>query len=163
MIERTPISPEASPCERFQRAAAAWLRSGEMARTGHLLSPLEELAGFNYGFVYLLRVDGQSVKIGFSEHPRRRMRELRSTYGDRLQLVACFVGEPEEERDAHKRFAHLRVENERFLSSPAIEAYFHQARERMRSQLREMHLCTTACPQAVERLDLRMLCAWLKR
>ena len=163
MIERTTIPPAASPCERFQRAAAAWLRSGEMARTGHLLSPLEELAGFNFGFVYLLRVDAQSVKIGFSEHPRRRMRELRSTYGDRLHLLACFAGEPEEERAAHKRFAHLRVENERFLYSPVIETYFQQAREQMRTRLRSMHLCTPTCPQAVDRLDLRMLCAWLKR
>jgi hypothetical protein len=163
MIERTPISPTASPCERFQRTAASWLRSGEMARTGHLLSPLEELAGYNYGFVYLLRVDDASVKIGFSEHPCRRMRDLRPTYGDRLRLMACFVGEPQEERDAHKRFAHLRVENERFLYSSAIETYFREARERVRGRLREMHLCTVACPQAVERLDLRMLCAWLKR
>lgn len=162
MIETRPHSA-LSPCERFQRTAQAWLRSGEIVRTGHLLSPLEELAGFNYGFVYLLQVDERSVKIGFSENPRRRMRELQPSYGEHLRLRNCFVGEPQAERDAHKRFAHLRIENERFCASSAIDTYFNERRVLMRQRLRTMHLCTTDCPQAVAHLDLRMLYSWLQR
>ena len=160
MIE---IVPDIDPCERFQRAAAAWLGSGEMVRTNHLLSPLEEFAGFNYGFVYLMHVDERSVKIGFSEHPTRRLRELRPSYGDRLRLRACFVGEPQAEREAHRRFVHLRVENERFLYAPGIENYFREERERVRERIRAMHLCTPECSQLVKGIDLRMLRAWLGR
>ncbi|HTX57815.1 MAG TPA: GIY-YIG nuclease family protein [Candidatus Acidoferrales bacterium] len=159
------ISVERTACERFQRVASAWLRSGEITRTNHLLSPLEELAGFNYGFVYLLDLDGASVKIGYSEHPARRIRELRAgfRYGDRLRLRSCFVGEPEEERALHRRFSHLRIEHERFLNTPAIEAEFTLARARVREKLRALHCCNTECPQIVRRLDLRMLSAWLRR
>jgi hypothetical protein len=159
------IEVERASCEKFQRIAQAWLRSGEITRTNHLLSPLEELAGFNYGFVYLLNVDEQSCKIGFSEHPMRRIREIRHSYryGERLQLRACFVGEPSAEREMHKRFAHLRIENERFLHSNAIDAAFLQARERMRVRLGALHLCSPECPQLVCSLDLRMLKTWLSR
>ncbi len=160
MIEAVP---SVSPCERYQRAAAAWLSSGEMVRTDHLLSPLEEFAGHNFGFVYLMRIDASAVKIGFSEHPMRRLRELRPSYGKDLRLRLCFVGEPEAEREAHRRFAHLRIENERFLAAPGIEAYFRSERERIRDRIRAMHLCSTECSQMVKALDLRMLRAWLSR
>ena len=158
MIETVPTA-----CERFQKVASEWLRSGELNRTNYMLSPLEELAGFNYGFVYLLDVDDDSCKIGFSEHPTRRIRELRYSYGERLRLRACFVGEPQRERELHQRFSHLRIENERFLKSGAITKYFEEERERMRSRLRSLHLCSPDCPQIVKRLDLRMLRTWLSR
>ncbi len=148
-------------CERFQRTAHAWLRSGEMTRTNHMLSPLEELAGYNYGFVYLLNVDEQRVKIGFSEHPMRRLRELRPLYGDRLRLRACFVGELHVERELHRRFAHLRTEYELFLRSDAIDVEFAERRIQMREQLRALHLCSPDCRQLVKGLDLRMLRTWL--
>lgn len=157
-----------SVCEQFQRVASAWLRSGEITRTNHMLSPLEELAGFNYGFVYLLELreaKTESVKIGFSEHPMRRIREIKANYryGTQLRLRACFVGEPVMEREMHKRFAHLRMQNEQFLASPAIDAAFARERELMRARLRKLHLCTPECDQLVKNLDLRMLCAWLRR
>lgn len=157
-----------STCETFQRVAAAWLRSGEITRTNHMLSPLEELAGFNYGFVYLLELRDaktESVKIGYSEHPMRRIREIKANYryGTNLRMRACFVGEPHVERELHKRFAHLRMQNEQFLASAAIDAAFAQERERVRARLRTLHLCTPECDQLVKNLDLRMLCAWLRR
>jgi hypothetical protein len=159
------ISVEQAECERFQTVASAWLRSGEITRTNHLLSPLEELAGFNYGFVYLLDLDESTAKIGYSEHPMRRIRELRTgfRYGQQLRLRACFVGEAEDERGLHRRFAHLRIEHERFLKSPAIVAEFTRARALVNEKLRTLHCCTTECPQIVERLDLRMLSTWLRR
>ena len=157
------IETVSAACERFQKVASEWLRSGELNRTNHMLSPLEELAGFNYGFVYLLDVDDDSCKIGFSEHPTRRIRELRYSYGERLRLRACFVGEPQRERELHQRFSHLRIENERFLKSDAITKFFAEERERVRSRLRSLHLCSPDCPQIVKRLDLRMLRTWLSR
>jgi hypothetical protein len=150
-------------CERFQRTAFAWLRSGELTRTNHMLSPLEELAGYNYGFVYLLDVDANRVKIGFSEHPVRRIRELRPLYGNGLRLRACFVGELHAERELHRRFAHLCTEYELFLRSDAIDVEFAERRIQMREQLRSLHLCTTECQQLVKGLDLRMLRTWLSR
>ena len=159
------IDVERHACERFQRVASAWLRSGEISRTNHLLSPLEELAGFNYGFVYLLDLGENAYKIGYSEHPVRRIRELRTghRYGEALRLRACFAGEQPEERALHQRFAHLRIEHERFMASAAIDTEFLRARERMRARLRSLHLCGTECPQLVKHLDLRMLGAWLRR
>jgi len=151
------------PCTRFQTVAWNWLQSGELVRTRRLLSPLEELCGFNYGFVYLMRVDAQSVKIGHSLHPMRRWRELLAEYGDRLRLVACFIGEPSKERFVHRRFRNLRLRNEIFYAHPLIEAYFTQAREEMRLQLRTLHICAATCPQLNKRLDLRMLGRWLAR
>lgn len=150
-------------CERFQRIAWDWLQSGEITRTAHLLSPIEELAGFNYGFVYLLSIDAQSVKIGFSEHPMRRLRELQLQYGGRLRLRACFVGDESAERFAHRRFASLRIKNELFCTHPLIEDYFKASRERMREKIREIHVCSQACRQINARLDLRMLGTWLAR
>lgn len=151
-------------CERFQKVAWNWLQSGEITRTAHLLSPLEELAGFNYGFIYLLDIAGERMyKIGYSEHPMRRIRELQPQYRTRLRLRACFVGDPQAERFAHRRFANLRIKNELFYAHPLIEEYFRTSRERMREQIREVHVCSGTCPQLNRRLDLRMLGAWLAR
>lgn len=150
-------------CERFQRVASAWLRSGEITRTNHLLSPMEELAGFNYGFVYLLEVQANAVKVGYSEHPMRRIRELRPLYGDALKLRSCFVGEQKKERELHQRFAHLRIEYELFLPSEAIVAAFAQERERVRARLGSLHICEPTCPQLVKNLDVRILRTWLRR
>ncbi|HET9095829.1 MAG TPA: GIY-YIG nuclease family protein [Candidatus Baltobacteraceae bacterium] len=153
----------ATQCRRFQEIAWNWLQSGEITRTAHMLSPLEELAGFNYGFIYLLCVDERCVKIGYSEHPMRRIRELQPQYHSRLRLRACFVGDPQAERFAHHRFANLRVKNELFYAHPLIEEYFRSSRERMREKIREVHVCSAECPQLNPRLDLRMLGVWLAR
>lgn len=162
MIEAAP-----SACSRFQTVAWNWLKSGEITRTAYKLSPLEELCGFNYGFVYLMQVDERSVKIGYSEHPMRRLRELLPEYGPQLRLITCFVGEPPVERFAHRRFRHLRMRvpigNEIFYAHPVIEAYFTQSRQEMLERLRALHICTPECEQFNKRLDLRMLGAWLSR
>ena len=150
-------------CGKFQRVAWDWLQSGEMTRTAHMLSPLEELAGYNYGFIYLLTVDAECVKIGFSEHPIRRIRELQPQYRRPLRLRACFVGDPQAERFAHRRFASLRIKNELFYAHPIIDEYFQSSRERMRATIRDVHVCSQGCPQLNPRLDLRMLGAWLGR
>jgi hypothetical protein len=149
-------------CERFQKVAWEWLQSGEITRTAHMLSPLEELAGFNYGFIYLLQVDNECVKIGYSEHPVRRIRELQPQYRNRLHLRACFVGDPQAERFTHRRFANLRIKNELFYAHPIIDDYFRTSRERMRETIRQIHVCTAVCPQLRPRLDLRILTTWLK-
>jgi hypothetical protein len=164
MIKEHASAPSTtSACERFQRVAWDWLQSGEITRTAHLLSPLEELAGFNYGFIYLLQVDAQCVKIGYSEHPMRRIRELQPQYQGRLRLRACFVGEPQAERFTHRRFANLRIKNELFYAHPIIDEHFRTSREQMRARIRETHICTHDCAQLNPRLDLRMLGTWLAR
>lgn len=157
------IETATANCETFQRIAWDWLQSGEITRTAHILSPLEELAGFNFGFVYLLAVDDCRVKIGFSEHPMRRIRELQPQYSRRLRLRACFVGDPPAERFAHRRFANLRIKNELFYAHPIIEEYFRTMREQVRLTIGKLHICTHSCPQLNPRLDLRMLGAWLAR
>jgi len=153
----------ATDCGRFQRVVWSWLQSGEMTRTFNMLSPLEELCGFNYGFVYLLDVDEFTVKIGFSEHVQRRIRELQPLYSKPLHLRACFVGDREAERFAHRRFANLHVKNELFTQHPLIDAYFTNCRAQMRERIKTLHVCGPECAQTIKRLDLRMLSAWLAR
>jgi hypothetical protein len=150
-------------CERFQKVVWEWLQSGEITRTAHMLSPLEELAGFNYGFIYLLQVDDLYVKIGYSEHPTRRIRELQPHYRNRLRLRACFVGDLAAEHFAHRRFAGLRIKNEVFYAHPIIDEYFQNSRNRMREEIRNIHVCSLQCPQLNRRLDLRMIATWLAR
>lgn len=150
-------------CELFQYVAWEWLQSGEITRTAHMLSPLEELAGFNYGFIYLLQVEQMCVKIGYSEHPMRRIRELQPQYKNRLRLRACFVGDPQAERFTHRRFASLRIKNELFYAHPIIDEYFQNSRSLMREEIRGIHICSLACPQLNRRLDLRMIATWLAR
>lgn len=157
------IEAVSAECSRFQTVAWTWLQSEEMTRTDYLLTPLEELCGFNYGFVYLMQVDAQSVKIGYSEHPKRRLRELLPEYGPALRLRRCFVAEPQVERFVHRRFRNLRIRNEIFCAHPLIEAYFTQSRAEMLERLRALHICSAQCPQLNKRLDLRMLGAWLSR
>ncbi len=158
MIERFE-----DPCSRFQSVAWRWLQSGEVTRTGYKLSPIEELCGFNYGFVYLMGVNERSVKIGHSEHPMRRLRELQPEYGSGLRLITCFVAEPPVERFAHRRFRNLRIRNEIFYAHPVIESYFAHARKEMQERLQSLHICSSACTALNKRLDLRMLGAWLGR
>ena len=121
-------------CGRFQRIAWDWLQSGEITRTAHMLSPIEELAGFNYGFIYLLAVDAQCVKIGYLRTSYAPAARMRAQYGSRLRLRACFVGNPPAERFAHRRFASLRIRNELFYAHPLIDTYFQTSRERMREE-----------------------------
>ncbi len=154
---------EAAACSRFQEVAWSWLQSGEMTRTNNLLSPLEELCGFNYGFVYLMHVDEQRVKIGFSQHPVRRLRELQPEYGSQLRLVSCFVGEAPTERFVHRRFANLRVINELFYAHPLIHQYFVQTRQQTLKRMRAVHICASSCAQTNKRLDLSLLATWLAR
>ena len=157
------ISAPSIACERFQRVAWDWLHSGELTRTNNFLSPLEELCGYNYGFVYLMQAAPDRFKIGFSLHPMRRLRELQPQYGQGMRLRACFVGEPPVERFVHRRFRSLRVVNELFLAHPRIEEYFQQTRRETLERLRAVHRCSFECPQLVKRLDLRMLGLWLAR
>jgi len=168
MIDQAAVVSE---CERFQSVAWEWLQSGEITRTAHMLSPIEELAGFHYGFVYLLGIPGVEgpagpqfvYKVGFSEHPMRRIRELQQQYRGRISLRACFVGAAPAERFAHRRFASLRVKNELFYPHPIIDEYFKTSREQMRERIRQVHVCAAGCPQLRPRMDLRMLGSWLSR
>ena len=152
-----------SPCERFQRIAYSWLRSGELYRTAHLLTPLEELAGFNYGFVYLLAVGSDRCRIAGSERPLQYIRDLRSVgMPDRLKLRAAFVGEKHEVGPLQEQFTHLRRGTIDFELSPAIDAAFAKRRGAMLKQLEALHVCSAQCPSVVLTVDLRVLRNWLQ-
>ena len=76
-------------CGRFQHIAWEWLRSGEITRTAHMLSPLEELAGFNYGFIYLLEVmEDSTMFAGANGRITTRLGQRR------CQLLAAWLRKP---------------------------------------------------------------------
>lgn len=61
------------------------------------------------------------IKIGTSEDPRRRARELG------IVLLRVAPGGVEDERRLHRRFARFRVDREWFLPAPEVLAYAGEA------------------------------------
>lgn len=155
-----------SACEKYQRVATGWLRSGELTRTNHLLTPLEELAGFNYGFVYLVETTPAVCAVDWSEYPARRVRELQRSRASSqvpLRLRACFVGEEVDRQNLVESIQYLRAPDGTVAVSPELDEAFRSARERVLGRIRSLHLCSPQCEQFVEGLDIRLLHVWLRR
>ncbi len=69
------------------------------------------------GFVYFLRsAKGveHPIKIGFSANPWARAKELNTGSHDEQELLGYVKGTPEDEREWHERFDHLRMNGEWF-------------------------------------------------
>jgi hypothetical protein len=61
---------------------------------------------------FLQAVTGGPVKIGTAVNVDRRLAQLESHYGQPLAVLATMEGGPDEEREIHARFAHLRFERQ---------------------------------------------------
>lgn len=83
--------------------------------------------------VYFIRNERTgSYKIGISDDPGTRLRELQTANEDRLSL-ACVLYHADDqlERDLHQRWARLRIRGEWFLADAEIDDYVtaHQLRQ----------------------------------
>jgi len=66
---------------------------------------------------------GDEVKIGFSLHPKRRIRQLRSEFGVPLQLLATMEGDEDRECSLHKLFETFHLRGEWFRLVPEIRLF----------------------------------------
>jgi hypothetical protein len=71
--------------------------------------------------IYLIQAgDDGPVKIGFAYDVSSRIRTIQNNHYEPLKLIACYEGEPRDERELHKKFNHLRVIKEWFKFDPAM-------------------------------------------
>jgi hypothetical protein len=76
------------------------------------------------GYVYFIEAIGLSrVKIGYSENPESRLRQLLTGSPVSLKIFATMPGDQIMEKEIHSRFQHLKVENEWFHFTDEIKAY----------------------------------------
>lgn len=68
-----------------------------------------------FGWTYCIRDDvSRAVKIGFSQNPRRRLRQLQTANPNRLRMVAAIYSTDAFERLIHRSFASDRRAGEWF-------------------------------------------------
>lgn len=71
--------------------------------------------------VYFIRAEtGGPIKIGWAFDPAKRRRELQNASPVPLVIVGTIQGGPAKESDLHKKFRHLRLHGEWFLSEPEL-------------------------------------------
>ena len=71
------------------------------------------------GWTYFIS-DGERIKIGFSERPRRRILGIGSTLGKDLKTLAVVPTSIAGEFETHQRFAHLKIRGEWFRPEPDL-------------------------------------------
>jgi len=91
--------------------------SSETAAVVALLAGAADRLRDATGYVYLARAEGK-VKIGYSENPKRRAKELNAN------LVHCLAGDRLTELVAHITWGRYRLTGEWFADEKEIEAWF---------------------------------------
>lgn len=82
-------------------------------------------SGKKKGHVYLVQVgDAGPVKIGFTEYPDRRIRELQAASLEELNCLAVIEGSEKKEKELHALFAAHNIKGEWFKPSEEIFSYF---------------------------------------
>jgi hypothetical protein len=77
--------------------------------------PETPASGRILGFVYFVQADGRGpVKIGYASTLKDRLNGLSTAHHGTLKVLAAMRGTVLEEREMHKRFAHLRIKGEWF-------------------------------------------------
>jgi hypothetical protein len=69
---------------------------------------------------FIKNVANGNIKIGFSETPTKRLRELQTGSTERLVLLKSIPGDHSLERQLHEQFAHCRLDGEWFSSADEI-------------------------------------------
>lgn len=81
---------------------------------------------YSYQVYFIQPVDGGPVKIGKSEDPRKRLREIQTGHPAKLQIVGLIDGDESLERELHRKFAHLRLEGEWFALENDLLEYINE-------------------------------------
>ena len=80
-------------------------------------------------YVYFIR-NGNTVKIGHSHSPHKRMASMRTANHAKLEMLAITDGGAMRERVLHKRFAKFRLSGEWFTLAPDITKYISGLKRR---------------------------------
>lgn len=79
------------------------------------------------GYAYFAQpVNGGPIKIGHSDHPEYRVREIHWNRGDRVRLILKIPGGRRKERELHKRFAALRAHGEWFYADEPLVGFIRE-------------------------------------
>lgn len=60
------------------------------------------------------------IKIGWSQHPKKRLKELQTACADKLRLVGVMEGDADTERRLHWFFRNVRVRGEWFEADAVL-------------------------------------------
>ena len=80
-------------------------------------------------YVYFIR-NGNTVKIGHSHSPHKRMADMRTANHAKLEMLAITDGGRMREKVLHKKFAKLRLSGEWFTLAPEITKYISGLKRR---------------------------------
>jgi len=72
---------------------------------------------------FIKNVVSGNFKIGFSDTPRKRLKELQTGSADRLVLIKAIEGDKNREGELHEQFAHDRLDGEWFSPSEEIMSF----------------------------------------
>lgn len=75
--------------------------------------------------VYFL-YNGESVKIGHSKNPKKRVKQLQTGSSSRILLLGSIEGGKELEKELHKKFNYIRIKNEWFLPHEDLVEYINE-------------------------------------
>jgi hypothetical protein len=81
-------------------------------------------------YIYvILDEQDNTVKIGFSVNPRKRLSHLQIGNGRRLQLIQTFVGDAVTESDIHSEIYHYNVSGEWFTYNDYVKSVLQRYKE----------------------------------
>lgn len=73
-------------------------------------------------YVYFI-TDGEAIKIGKSNRPKARLAGLQTSHHKPLRILALVPAKPEDEREYHAKFRHLRIRGEWFQDGKEIRQF----------------------------------------
>lgn len=80
------------------------------------------------GFTYFVR-DGDAIKIGFSDRPKKRIKSLATGSPRELEVLAVVPASVADEFNTHQKFAHLRIRGEWFRSDPELLDFIEEVKK----------------------------------
>jgi DNA-binding XRE family transcriptional regulator len=78
--------------------------------------------------IYLINFENKFLKIGYTNHIRKRLSTLQVSIPIKLEVLALIEGDYEKERELHKLFHHLSENGEWFQYDSIITDYFKSQR-----------------------------------
>lgn len=86
----------------------------------------EEREPENPSIYFILAPEAERIKIGYSAYPEKRINQLLTSSPYELEVLAVTPGTQDEERELHRRFAHLRQHREWFTDCEELRNYINQ-------------------------------------
>jgi hypothetical protein len=106
-------------------------------------------------FIYaILNSTNNTVKVGYSKNPRKRLTELQVATADPLELLFTFLGAFELEQQIHQQLTEYRLSGEWFLNCPQVFSVLNMYR---RNQLFPITPHPATTPQTLRNIANQLL------